>query len=397
MVSVRNPPRLLIALLLVYNGHVPTYTANDGSSCGRPAIAAFEHTLFMLLLLVGLFTSKTANRWTTSLLITGGILLTLLPPFVRIDIPWVLILELTLPLLFWQNVRHWLRARWRAGWREALLWVFMVLALTLILAVPRYLPITGALLFGLIATGILWRSLEGEDTSNQISQIGPLTLILLLTEIAPFVESPNRYVGGLFSGAAIGIAMALGAGYIGRRLLPKPRAWVALAQSYLAYWLAAFVDVSGVTAALVSAALYAEINLRRPSARSDDTLPAPMDKWPVFAIMLGLFVFLGWQIQIPLNLNLLVEAIAGFFLGFIVALLGRWLRLPNFQRTGGEHHKLPWRLSLRLGLFLLAALALWPRGTLLEPAVLGIALGLAVLLSVVSAIVLDATLFMQKE
>ena len=167
----------------------------------------FEHTLFMLLLLVALFNAKLPQRRVTMILILAGISLALLPPFIKFPIPWNLILNLIIPLLFWQNARRWLHASWRLSWLELSLWLATMASLAAIFTLTGYLPLTGALLFGLMAASMLWRAIEPDSHSTQISQIGPLALVFLLTEVAPAVETPNRYLGGLFSGAAVGIGV----------------------------------------------------------------------------------------------------------------------------------------------------------------------------------------------
>ena len=180
----------------------------------------FEHTLFMLLLLVAVFNARLPQPKRTLILILGGIGLALLPPFVRIQIPWELILNLTVPILFWQNARRWINARWRLNASELGLWLATVVGLAASLIVTGYLSVPGALLFALMAASMLWRAIEQADRSTQLSQIGPLALVFLLTEVAPAVETPNRYLGGLFSGAAIGIAVGLFAVLLARRSSP---------------------------------------------------------------------------------------------------------------------------------------------------------------------------------
>jgi hypothetical protein len=348
-------------------------------------MVVFEHSLFMLLLLVGVFSSRPAQRRTTLFFLVLGVLLTLLPPVVEIAIPWNMILFLTVPLLFWQNARHWLRARWRLGWGELLLWLVCALGLAGVLNVTNYLAWPGALLFGVITASMLWQLTESEQYPSQISQIGSLTLVFLLTEVAPAVETPNRYLGGLFSGAAIGFATAFLAMFIARRILPERRAWVALIQVYLAYAIAALIGVSAITAALIGIAVYTEFSLRQEIGRRDIKLPAPANNWIVFGLLLALFVFLGWQAHQPLSGFLLIEAGLGLLVGLIVAWSGRVLNISAFSRTsslGGA--------VFTAGLFLFAALVLWPRGMLFDHLPLAVALAVAIITNVLSATLLSA-------
>ena len=352
----------------------------------------FEHTLFMLLLLVAIFNAKLPRRRVSVLLILGGIGLALLPPFIIFSIPWNLILNLTLPLLFWQNARRWVNASWRLNWKELALWLVTVASLGAVFSVTGYLSFTGALLFGLMAASMLWRAIEPAQHSTQVSQIGPLALVFLLTEVAPAVETPNRYLGGLFSGAAVGILIGLLAIVFAQHSRPERRGWIALAQIYLAYWLALVIDVSAVVAALVSMAVFVEGSLRRDVVEDQVLLPAPTNNWVGFSLLLALFVVLGWQGHQPLTLTLLVEAVLSLFVGLGIAWLGRKIGVAGL----GESTNILWA-GLRVGLFLFAAMLLWPRTTLLDPLQLLVAFGIALITTVLSKTILSATLSLQDE
>lgn len=355
-------------------------------------MVVFEHALFMLLLLVGIFSAKPPRQRLTLLFLILGILLALLPPLVSIPISWNWILNLVIPLLFWQNARHWLHARWRIKGVELVLWILSIAGLTLALSLTGYLSWTAALLFGVVAASLLWRTIESEQSFSHLSQLGPLTLIFLLTEIAPAVETPGRYLGGLFSGAAIGIAVAFLSIILSQRLLPHARGWVALGQVYLAYWLGTFIGVSAVTAALVSIAIYSEGSLRRGIFQGSVSLPAPLNNWPVFLVILILFTFLGWQAHQPLSVWIIIEAFAGLLIGLLIVWAGRILKVTGLAQS----HSI-WQVGIRVGIFLFASLLLWPRETLLNPLLLAVALGVAVLANILSTTVLSATVSMQEE
>jgi hypothetical protein len=346
----------------------------------------FEHTLFMLLLLVGLFSASPLNGKVTLLLIFGGVLLAMLPPFPHVELPWDLILVVILPLLFWQNARFWLHTRWRLSPGELVLWIGTVLSLSLLLLLARYLALPAALFLGVISASILWRAFEAQKPYSYVSQIGPLTLVFLLTEVAPAVETPDRYLGGLFSGAAAGILVALIAMAISRRLLPAWRGWVALIQVYLAYLLADFLQASAIVAALISMAVFSEGSLRRGLISGEVGLPAPLNYWPIYIAALFLFAILGWQAHQPLTAGLVFEAGAGLVVGSMAAWLGNQLHIAGLQDAAKN-----FRAVLRVGLFLFAALLLWPRSTLSQPVVLVVALGIAIIASVLSRILISAT------
>jgi hypothetical protein len=346
----------------------------------------FEHTLFMLLLLVGLFSASPSRGKIALLLIFVGVLLALIPPFLQIVFPWEVILVAALPLLFWQNARFWLHTRWRLRPAELALWIGAALGLSLLLLLTSDLALPAALFLGVISASILWRAFEGEKAYSYVSQIGPLTLVFLLTEVAPAVETPDRYLGGLFSGAAVGILVALLAIAISRRLLPAWRGRVALIQVYLAYLSGTLLQVSAVAAALISIAVFAEGSLRQGVLNGEVDLPKPLNNWTVFVATLLLFVLLGWQAHQPFTMGLVLEAGLGLLAGAGVAWLGKRLGIAGMQ-----NQLVNFGAVLRVSLFLFTALLLWPRGTLSDPIILAVALGIAVFTNVLSATLLSAT------
>ncbi|HSO26607.1 MAG TPA: hypothetical protein VLS48_00950 [Anaerolineales bacterium] len=354
-------------------------------------MAIFEHALFMLLLLVGIFHARLSNLRRTLALIAGGILLALLPPFFILPIPWELVLGLILPLLFWQTARRWLRARWRVSAQEILLWLATALALGVILALSRYFAWASVIFFAVVATSVLWRALEIETETSYLSQIGPLALIFLLTEVAAVVETPGWVLGGMFSGAAVGVAVGLTAVWLLPRLAPRWRGWLALGQVYLAYGFATLIDVSAVAAALLSIAIFVETGLRRGWDENAELFPAPVNSWPVFALLLALFVVLGWQGHQAFSLLLLAEAVLGLVIGFMVAWIARRMEIGGFKRSLDL-----WPAAVRMGLFVFAVLLLWPRSLLVDPLPLAVALALALLMAGLAAALLPATLSLQE-
>ena len=152
------------------------------------------------------------------------------------------------------------------------------------------------------------------------------------------------------------------------------------------------VDRSAVTAALVSIAIYAEGSLRRGIYQGGFFLPAPLNNWTVFGVVLILFAFLGWQVHQPLSISIVLESLIGFLLGLVIVWVGRILNIPNLTQFSSI-----WQAGLRVGLFLFASLLLWPRDTLLDPLPLAVALGVSILANLLSMTVLSATLSMQEE
>lgn len=351
-------------------------------------MAEFEHGIFLLLLLVGVLNAKPPRPALMTLVILIGFLLAFLPPARQVPIPWELVLGLAVPVLLWQNGRRLVHARWRQRGAEIVLWAAAALAFGATVWVGSDLAWTGSVLFGLLAASMLWRAVEPEDRASHIGQLGPLTLVFLLAEVAPAVETPTRYLGGMFSGAAIGIAIAFLAGRAAVRLRTNRTPWIALGQVYLSYGLAAFIDASAIVAALFSVLIFTEIALREALWPNGEVRPAPLNTTSGFLVVLALLLLLGWQAHQPLTPILLLEVAIGLVVGWAVWWLGRRLQLGWFRDA-------PWQIAARIGLLLFAAVLVWPRPPLLQASLLAIAIGLAALISVLSVTVLAPLMQLQ--
>ena len=344
----------------------------------------FEHTLFQLLLLIGLLNSKPPHQKYTPYILAVGILLVFLPSGFSLSIPWDLFLGLTLPLLLWQNARRLINAVWRGKWMSLFLWVGAALLFGLMLTLTDALVFPGAILVGLITASMIWRTGESEESSSFISQIGPLTLIFLLSEIDSMVISPTQYLGNIFSGAFLGVVIALFALFItpknNSRLLP----WIAIGQIYIAYGLAYIAGVSAVTAGLASVLVYVTLGLIKEIWPSNKIKPTPLNTWFGFGLILALFLFLGWQAHQPMSGMLILEVVLGCGIGIMIAWIGQRLNLPSFARKDS-----PRQVGFRIVLLLFPTLLLWPRGILQLPILLTYALLTAGIVLASSRIVLD--------
>jgi len=333
----------------------------------------FEHTVFVLLLLTGVLNAKPPRQRWGIVIILVGILLVFLPPAQRINIPWNLVIGLVVPLLMWQNIRRIATADWQ-GWKSVILWVISVVIFSIALLFGGGLNWPGAILFGVISASMIWRAGEPENCSSYMSQIGPLALVFLLTEVEALIQSPNQYMGGIFSGASFGVITALIALRLLRRTPSKYHSWIGIGQAYLAYWFSFYAGVSAVTAVLVSIMVFIWLNqYSRLGYHITDPL-APLNTWPGFGVILALFLLLGWQGHQPVSTIIILEILAGALAGLCITWLGRKLDIPAFQKKGSLL-----MAALRTGLLLFPALLLWPRDILAQPLLLGAALGLAAL------------------
>ncbi len=333
----------------------------------------FEHTLFILLLLSGVLNAKPPRqRWGTVVILIG-VLLVFLPPARQLPLPWDWILGLVIPVLLWQNIRRIVNASWR-GWKSVALWSFTALVLSFSLWWISDLNWPGALLFGMVAGSMIWRAGEPETGASYMSQVGPLTLIFLLTEVEVAIQTSNQYLGGVFSGAFFGVMTALFGLFLLRKAALKFHPWISIGQVYLAYLLGDIVGVSAVTAALIAAMTFVWLNQYYRLGFNEQTTPAPLNTWPGFGFVLVLFLLLGWQGHQPVSGLLVLEVVVGTGLGLGVTWLGRRWGIPAFYKE-----KPYWMAGARIALLLFPALLLWPRNSLHQPIQLAVAIGISVL------------------
>jgi hypothetical protein len=348
-------------------------------------MAGYEHALFLLLLLGYLLRDLPGRHQASLYLIAGGLLLVLLPPFITVEIPWNLMLAMLLPWIFWENARSWLHLERRLPRREVYLWLITALSLALIVAFIGNMPWLRASFFGIVAASMLWQASSREGISNPLGNIGLLTLVFLLVETSLVLDAPRHYVGSLFSGAGVGMAVALLSIAVVKKALPKYESVISLGLVYLAYWTALAIGASAIAAALISVVVFTEFQQSRSDSRGAISSSPLVGERLTFFVGLSIFIFTAWQTHQPGTLSLWIEVGLGLYIGFLIALLGRRWGLPRFELLISA-----WRSALQLGLFLLGTLILWPRGPELGPVIIWIALGSAVTLPVLSAILLAA-------
>jgi len=347
-------------------------------------MAGYEHALFLLLLLAFLLRDQQSRHKSSLYFILGGLLLVLLPPVVSVKIPWSLILALVLPWILWQNAQNWLHVTRNFPMREIYLWFGAALSLTLIVVFTRNLPWLSAIFFGIVAASMLWQVSSQGEISNPLEIIGPLTLVFLLVETTLPLGAPRLYFGSLFSGAGIGILLAILSIGVHKKASPKYEGWILLAQVYLASWIAFALNASPIAAVLLSVVVFAEFHANRQDF-SENIITPPLDERYTFFILLVLFIFSAWQTHQPVMSIPWFEAFLGLCVGLLVALLGKHIGLPRFENLSSI-----WQSMMKLALFLLGILVLWPREPGLGPVVIWIALGAAIFLPVLSAILLAA-------
>ncbi|MCS7222069.1 MAG: CBS domain-containing protein [Anaerolineae bacterium] len=328
-----------------------------------------EHSLIMLLLLVGLLNARprlpTFVRWA----ITGVLALAFVVPTVPIELPWDWFSALIIPLVLWQTARRLVDARWPTAWRDIAVWIWMVVGIGGLLAFTSELALTSVLLFSLLAASMAWRALEEEERPTYLGQLGPLVLAFLLAEIAPAVEVPNRYLVALAGGVALGAI----AGYTAVRIaLQIPgQQWrdiISIGQVYLVYGLAWLLGVSSVVATLFSIAVYVAYGEAQGVWSNGIVRPRPLDAGPIFGLAVAALAFFAWQTHVPLTPMLFLEV----SLSLLVTGIAVWGR--HLFRSQASHVERSFlNVLARVGLLLTSALLLWPREALIDPVPLALA------------------------
>ena len=212
----------------------------------------------------------------------------LLPPPISIQIPWELVLGITVPLLLWQNARRIITAQWKDRWKDLLIWIVAAALFAMIFWGFKELQLPVALLFGLLAASMIWSIGETVAITSVVSIIGPFTLIFILAEVEPMIQTPTQYIGGIFSGTFVGILLASGAVYLANRTDPKARNWVALGQIYLAYGFAYMAGISAVAASLASVITFVTVGLYIGLWPHNRVKPTPLNTWPGIYIHIDL-------------------------------------------------------------------------------------------------------------
>jgi CBS domain-containing protein len=335
---------------------------------------ALEHTLVILLLLVGLLNAKPRIPRLAWWAIGGALALVLIAPAVPIILPWEWLSALIIPVLLWQAAERLARAWMPVNLKDLMIWSGMTLGIGGILLLTSQMTTASSMMFGLLAASMVWRAVEN-GRSTYLGQLGPLALAFLLAEIAPAVEAPGRYMVALLTGAAIGALLGYSAVHAAQRSAQSTwQTIVSIGQAYLAYGIATYFEMSGVVAAMMSVAVYVAYGTKCGLWSKGSIHPRPLDSAPVFFLAVLALAFFAWQTHTPVTSSLLLEIGLGLALTALLIWLGRRIRIESFLLEDSYA-----RITLRVAFLLVPALLIWPRETLLNPLPFAIALLIAAL------------------
>jgi CBS domain-containing protein len=339
---------------------------------------ALEHTLVILLLLVGLLNAKPQISRLVRWSIVGALALALFAPASPVALPWEWLSALIIPALLWQTSRRLIGTQSPVNLKDSAIWVGIAFGIGGILLLTAELTIAGSLMFGLLAASMVWRATEEDRQPTLLGQVGPLALAFLLAEIAPAVEAPGRYMIALLVGAGIGTLV----GYIAVHAIQRlsSDSWqnsLTIGQVYLAYGIAVALNVSGVVAALMSVAVFVAYGTKRGLWLDGSIRPRPLDSSPIFILAVLVLAFFAWQTHVPVTPVLLLEIALGLAFTALVIWVGRRLGSKPFLQEDSYT-----RITLHVGSLLVPAILLWPREALLDPLPLVIALITATLATI---------------
>lgn len=340
-----------------------------------------EHALVMLLLLYGLLTyGGNKRRWISAATVFAGILLALVTPVHQIDLFWPVITGLVVPPLMWQAAvavtkSGPLQRRWSSVvWGVAFL--FVVLSLYLFSA----LPLSNALLLGMLTVTLVWYFRELNTERTYLSTLGLIALAVLLVEIDLAVISLQYWVGTLFSGVAIGLAVGFLGIYLYRKInQQKSRNAFFFGWAYVAYFAGLIIEVSAIATTLAAALIVATYGYSIGIWYRQKDIPVPANTPFFFYLFAGMWLALGWQAHtsmeaaslagVPIVLGVITLAIFAIRRIAPISKENRWVRL--FLKEIG------------VLLLLAGSLLLWPRGAYLTTLSVEIALVAAVLLVII--------------
>ncbi len=349
---------------------------------------ALEHALLLVLLLVGLLSSQGPLRRYVPWVVLAGIGLSLLTPVHALEPAWPFISVLVLPPLLWQVGARVATIRSTFAWRTWLAWLLTALLLAAALHLGGRLPLTSALLLGVLATSLVWQVRERTTGSADLGAFGLLALALLLAEVNVTQYPLGAFLGTLFSGAGLGVLL----GFIGVRValhLPGAgfRTLFCLGLAYLAYLVGLVLGVSAVVTVAMTGLMVAVYGYNVGLWPTTAALPALFDHRGIFLPLATVWLLLGWEAHVPLT----AAHLTGIGLGMVAAAVGLLVAHHLAPVPGEPAQSLPQALlrkELQVFLLLSGTLLLWPQKVALEPWLLAVALLAALLTLFILRIVL---------
>ena len=254
----------------------------------------------------------------------------------------------------------------------------MLLLVTFSLRMFSALPVSNALLLGILAVTLVWFFRELKAGRTYLSTIGQVALAVLLVEIDLEVISLQFWVGTLLSGVAVGLAIGFAGIALYRRLrLPQLRNWFFFIWAYLAYLTGLALGTSAIAVTLAAALVVAAYGFSIGLWLRGSDIPRPSNTPLFFYLTAGVWILLGWQTHTSVDIG----SLPGILIALVVSTAGTLVLRRVIPIAEGDPR---WfdliRKETAFLLLLFGSILFWPRQALLTTISVEIALAASLLL-----------------
>lgn len=340
-----------------------------------------EHALVMLLLLYGLLTfGDRIHKWIPLAVVLTGVLLAVFTPVHQIDLFWPLITGLIVPPFLWEAAVAVTKSGKLRNMRRLVIWGISLLLISASLYIFSALPISNALLLGMLTVTLIWYFRELKTERSYLSTLGLIALAVLLVEVDLAVVSLEYWIGTLFSGVAIGFVL----GFVGIFIYRRVNWWkykniFFLLWAYLVYLVGLVMEISGIATTLAAALIVATYGYSIGLWYRQKDIPVPSNSLVFFYLSASVWITLGWQAHATVDSISFVGLIETLI---IISILIFAIRKLSANPTGANWIRLL-RKELSVLMLLVGSLLLWPREAFLTTLSVEIALAAALLLIIV--------------
>ena len=350
-----------------------------------------EHTLILMLILVGLLSHQRKNRRIVPWIIAGGVVLALFTPVQRIMLSWPLISALVLPPLLWQVSIRLAIARPVIRWQNVTAWLLTTLFIGISLILAADLPPPNAFLLSLLASSLIWQVHEHQTGSTDLGVFGPLTLALLLVEVDVLLHPLGSFLGSLFTGVGLGLILGIIAAQVAVRIpIGKKRFIYYFALAYVSYLIGSILGTSGIAMAISTGLVLTTYSYSTGKWTATDEIPFLLNNTWIFALLAGAWLFMSWQAHVPVTQEQLIASGVGVTAAALSILIRRIYQISTRNYSGRSFLNEFFRKERKVLLLILGALLVWPRQAVLDSLPLVTALIAAFVLILILRIALDS-------
>ncbi|NIW48377.1 MAG: hypothetical protein GWN30_27590 [Gammaproteobacteria bacterium] len=337
-----------------------------------------EHGLVMLLILYGLLTyrGEKLSRWVAPVIVVG-VLLSVFTPVHEVTLFWPVITGLVVPPFLWQGAVAITKSGQLRSRLNLLVWFLTIFLVTFSLLQFSGLPLSNALLLGILAVTLVWYVRERNVDRTYLSTLGLIALVVLLVEVDLAVVSLRFWLRNLVSGAAIGF----GLGFLGVYLYRKFRKhlkknYFFFAWAYLTYLVGILLGTSAIATTLAAALVVAIYGFSIGLWITPRSIPVPSKSPFFFYLASFIWIILGWQANTTVEISEfggILAAMAVITAGILVA-----RRMAPISSENSFFRLV--RKEVRVFLLLLGSVLFWPDQAFLTTISVEIALAAAILL-----------------